>query len=340
MTGQGQTLRALLHLAANTVHPDPEVGLERIRARIKAAAASGVEPGAAAYADGCKDSKEPNDMNHIISHPPDPAGRPSAARLVPPPGALVIFAEHGQRLADEAATLRKAADGETAAADEIQARINADGERVRELLAQVERIRDAMATVQDKADGHRRRAQKFIADAAERIETVEYMRAELARAERLPEFAPACCCGLPDAPDAAEARAACPVHRAAALCGALVGSRVTVRTTGGQECAGVLISTDEERLTLRTGADMTAHFPVDGVAAVEPLIDDRPDEQAPEAPGVVVAESGPNRTQPDPASASSSGQHERPTSRLEQLGLRRRDKHAPVSDDTPRETDR
>lgn len=38
MTGEEQTLRALLRLAANTVHPDMTAGLARIQARTQKAA--------------------------------------------------------------------------------------------------------------------------------------------------------------------------------------------------------------------------------------------------------------------------------------------------------------
>lgn len=38
MTGEGRLLRALLTLAANTVHPDMKTGLARIQARTQKAA--------------------------------------------------------------------------------------------------------------------------------------------------------------------------------------------------------------------------------------------------------------------------------------------------------------
>lgn len=42
MTGEEQTLRALLVLAANTVHPDLRAGLARIQARTKKTGVPGV----------------------------------------------------------------------------------------------------------------------------------------------------------------------------------------------------------------------------------------------------------------------------------------------------------
>ncbi|TYK47185.1 hypothetical protein [Actinomadura decatromicini] len=56
MTGEGWRLRALLNLAANTVHPDLSAGLARIQARTKnAVGVPGCTPGrrvAAAHLEG------------------------------------------------------------------------------------------------------------------------------------------------------------------------------------------------------------------------------------------------------------------------------------------------
>lgn len=122
------------------------------------------------------------------------------------------FADHEKTIRAEIDRYREAAAEETAAATDIQAHIDANAARVRELLAEVERVKAAMADAQAEADKHRHRAAVFTQRAEERVPDIAYLRAALARAEQRPEFAPQCVCGLPDTPDAAARRATCPLH--------------------------------------------------------------------------------------------------------------------------------
>lgn len=123
------------------------------------------------------------------------------------------FASRSAGMRDEAATCTTQAAAERQAAQLAQADADQMSEQLRALLAEVERVKQAMDAKAAEADEHRVNAERHGEKAAELMGDAAWMDEVNARAGRLPAFQPTCCCNpLPGAPDAEERRAACPIH--------------------------------------------------------------------------------------------------------------------------------